>query len=144
MTLRHNRAVGGDDNTAGTFMNAGIGGGLANNGSNPFAATGGSTIILVNSNVANNQAVGGIGADGLGGGVANVLGGVVHVSASTLTHNRAQGGDGGDGLGGGIYNGVASTHPSNFNAPTVLTVEALIRLSRWCGESRRRPCSGDR
>jgi hypothetical protein len=123
VTLRHNRAVGGDDNTAGTFMNAGIGGGLANNGSNPFAATGGSTIILVNSNVANNQAVGGRGADGLGGGVANVLGGVVHVSGSTLTRNAARGGGGADGLGGGIYNGAASTHPSNLNAPTVLTVE---------------------
>ena len=32
-------------------------------------------------------------------------------------------GDGADGLGGGLYNGVASTHPSNLNAPTVLTVE---------------------
>ena len=126
VTLRHNRAVGGDDNTAGTFVNAGIGGGLANNGSNPFAATGGSTIILVNSNVANNQAVGGRGADGLGGGIANVLGGVVHISGDTLTQNAAQGGDGGDGLGGGIYNGVASTHPSNFNAPTVLTVEGSV------------------
>ena len=59
VTLRHNRAVGGDDNTAGTFVNAGIGGGLANNGSNPFAASGGSTITLVDSTVANNQAVGG-------------------------------------------------------------------------------------
>ena len=36
MTIRHNRAVGGDGNTAGTFVDAGIGGGLANNGSNPF------------------------------------------------------------------------------------------------------------
>jgi hypothetical protein len=77
----------------------------------------------VNSNVANNQAVGGRGADGLGGGVANVLGGVAHVSSSTLTRNAARGADGANGLGGGIYNGAASTHPSNFNAPTVLTVE---------------------
>ena len=46
--------------------------------------------------MANNQAVGGIGAAALGGGVANVLGGVVHVSGSTLAHNRAQGGDGGE------------------------------------------------
>ena len=68
----------------------------------------------------------GIGADGLGGGVANVLGGVVHVSGSTLTRNAARGGGGADGLGGGLYNGVASTHPSNFNAPTVLTVEGSV------------------
>ena len=68
----------------------------------------------------------GIGADGLGGGVANVLGGVVHISGGTLTRNAARGGGGADGLGGGLYNGVASTHPSNFNAPTVLTVEGSV------------------
>ena len=123
VTIRNNRALGGDDNAHGGFVGTGIGGGLANNGSNPFNAPGGSTIAIENSNVANNRAVGGIGADALGGGVANVLGGVVHVAGSTLTHNRAQGGDGGDGLGGGVYNGPASTHPSNFGAETRLTVE---------------------
>jgi hypothetical protein len=82
--------------------------------------------------VAHNQAVGGLGGDGLGGGVANTLGGVATVSGSTLDHNRAQGGDGGtavdggNGRGGGLYNGPASTHPSNFGAPTVLTVEESI------------------
>ena len=72
--------------------------------------------------VANNQAVGGRGAAGLGGGVANVLGGVAHISCSTLAHNRARGGDGGDGLGGGIYNGPASTHPLNTGAETALDI----------------------
>ena len=45
------------------------------------------------------------------------------MSGSTLTQNAARGGDGADGLGGGIYNGVASIHPSNYNAPTVHTVD---------------------
>lgn len=124
--VRNNRAVGGDGNTQGVFAGMGIGGGLANNGSNPTVAPGGSTITLLDCTVTNNQAVGGIGAAAQGGGVANVLGGVVHIADSTLTKNAARGGDGADGLGGGIYNGAASTHPLNFNAPTVLTVEGSV------------------
>src|SRR5262245_44177026 len=129
VTIRNNRAVGGDGNADGGFAGTGMGGGIINNGSNPFTTPGGSTITLRDSTVAHNEAVGGIGGAALGGGVANVLGAVVHISGSTLTHNRAQGGDGwtavdgGNGLGGGIYNGAASTHPSNFGAPTVLSVE---------------------
>src|SRR5262245_7582552 len=118
VTLRHNRAIGGEGNIAGTFVDAGIGGGLASDGSNAFAAVSrGSTTTLWESTVAHNQAVGGHGGAALGGGVSNVLGGVVIVSGSTLTHNRAQGGDGGafgdsgNGYGGGIYNGAASNHP---------------------------------
>jgi hypothetical protein len=125
VTIRHNRAVGGDGNTAGTFVNAGIGGGFATNGSNPFVpVSGGSEVTLRDSTVAHNWAVGGRGGAGLGGGVANLLGNVFTISGSTLSHNRAQGGDGGgNGFGGGIYNAAASTHPSNLGAPTVLTVE---------------------
>ena len=73
--------------------------------------------------MANNQAVGG-GRPAAGTEVANYFEGVVHVSGSTLTRMRPEG-DGADGLGGGLYNGVASTHPSNLNAPTVLTVEGM-------------------
>src|SRR5262245_41255334 len=129
VTIRNNRAVGGDGNADGGFAGTGMGGGLVNNGSNPFTTPGASTITLRDSTVENNQAVGGSGGAALGGGVANVLGGVVHISGSTLTHNRAQGGDGGSagdagsGFGGGIYNGPASTHPSNLGVPTVLTAE---------------------
>src|SRR5262249_39512220 len=44
VTLRRNQAVGGDDNTAGTFMNAGVGGGLVNIATNDFVTpSGGST-----------------------------------------------------------------------------------------------------
>src|SRR5262249_38771492 len=98
VTLRHNRAVGGEGNTAGTFVDAGIGGGLANDGSNSFAAASrGSEVTLLASTVAHNQAIGGRSSAALGGGVSNVLGGVVIISGSTLTHNRAQGGDSGRG-----------------------------------------------
>jgi hypothetical protein len=124
VTLRGNRAVGGDGNAAGTFVGAGIGGGLASAGYNALVPlSGGSTTALSDSTVEHNQAVGGSGGAALGGGVANLLGGVVTVSGSTLSHNQAQGGEGGDGFGGGLYNGAASTHPSNPGAPTVLTIE---------------------
>jgi hypothetical protein len=132
VTVRHNRAVGGAGNTAGAFVNAGIGGAIANNGSNNNALlslSGGCTVTLVNSMADKNHAIGADGGDGLGGGIANVLGGVFNIAGSILTHNHAQGGDavavstGGNGFGGGIYNGAASTHSSNLGAATVLTVE---------------------
>lgn len=79
--------------------------------------------------VDHNHAVGGDGGDGLGGGMANLLGGVFNVAGCTVNRNHAQGGvavaagSGGDGFGGGIYNGAASAHSSNLGAPTVLRVE---------------------
>src|SRR5262249_55723788 len=123
VTVRHNRAVGGDGNTAGTFVNAGIGGGIASNGSNNNApvSSGNSTTIL-ECMLAHNQALGGRGGAALGGGVANQLGAVTGISRSTLSHNQAQGGAGGDGIGGGIYNGPASDHPSNPGVGTSITV----------------------
>jgi hypothetical protein len=90
VTLRNNRALGGDGNTAGTFVGEGIGGGLASNGSDMLLPTsGGSTTTLNDCRVADNQAIGGQGADSdsgrdaLGGGIANVFGGIVTVSGST-------------------------------------------------------------
>jgi hypothetical protein len=130
VTVRHNRAVGGNGNTAGTFVNAGIGGGIASNGSNNNTLlSSGCTVTLENSTVSKNHAVGGDGGDGLGGAIANVLGGVFNIARSTMDRNHAQGGDvvaavsGGNGLGGGIHNGAASTHSSNLGVPTVLTVQ---------------------
>src|SRR5262249_58019129 len=73
VTLRHNRAVGGDGNTAGTVVDAGSGGGLWNNGRNPFAVSGGSTTTLRDSTVAHNRAVGGRGGAALAGGLADIL-----------------------------------------------------------------------
>src|SRR5262249_43832416 len=122
VTLSHNRAVGGYGNIARTLLDAGIGGGPLENGPKPVRASRGSEGTLRDSRVAHNWAIGGRGSAALGGGVANILGGVVTISGSTLTHNRAQGGDGGmtgdggQGFGGGIYNDAASTHPSNPGA----------------------------
>ena len=83
VTLRHNRAVGGDGNTAGTFVGTGIGGGLMSYGINAFVSpSGGSTTTLRDSTVAHNQAVGGRGGAALGGGVANLLGAVLTVSGT--------------------------------------------------------------
>jgi hypothetical protein len=138
VTIRHNRAVGGDGNTAGTFVDAGSGGAIGNHAANPFVAvSGGSEVTLRGSVIAHNQAIGGRGGEALGGGIANTLGGVVTVLASTLSHNRAQGGDnGGRGSGAGIYNGLPSTYPSNFGAQTVLTVErSTIAINKAQGGS---------
>ena len=129
VTIRRNRAVGGDGNTGGTVMDAGIGGGLGNNGSNHFVAvSGGSEVTLQGGTVAHNQAVGGSGGAALGGGIANMLGGVATISDDTITHNHADGGvggitgAGGNGLGGGVFNDAASTHSSNAGVPTILRV----------------------
>jgi hypothetical protein len=123
VTIRHNRAVGGDGNTAGTFVNAGIGGGLASNGSNNNAPlSSGTTTTILDCTVVYNQAIGGRGGAALGGGVANQLGAVTIVSGGATSHNQARGGEGGDGIGGGIYNGLASDHPSNPGAATILMV----------------------
>ena len=64
MTIRNNRAIGGEGNTQGDFAGTGIGGGIANYASNPFAAPGGSTVTLTDCTMANNQAVGGADAGG--------------------------------------------------------------------------------
>ena len=134
MTLRHNRAVGGDGNTAGTIVGTGQGGGLASSGARSFGPSGGSTTTVRDSTIADNQAVGGRGADGgtggeaQGGSIANLFGGILTVSDSTLTGNQALGGDGGvggngaSGQGGGLFNDGPSTHPSKPGAPTILVV----------------------
>lgn len=125
VAVRHNRAVGGSGNTAGTFVDAGIGGGLANNAANNNAPVSGGTRVTAEAvTLSHNHAVGGAGGgDALGGGVANLLGGVLAVTGATVSHNHAKGGDGGgDGRGGGVYNGPASHHSSNAGAPTVLTL----------------------
>ena len=124
VTLRANRALGGSGNTPGKIANAGIGGGLGSNGSNVMQLVSpGCITTMQDCTIEHNLAIGGSGGQGLGGGIANILGGFVQVSGGALMKNRAQGGDGGPGMGGGIYNGPASNHPSNPGAPTVLKVE---------------------
>src|SRR5262249_61064918 len=74
VTIRNNRAVGGDGNAAGGVVGTGIGGGLVNKGSNPFTTPGGSTIPLWDSTGANKQANGGIGGGRRGRGGSHNLG----------------------------------------------------------------------
>jgi hypothetical protein len=134
VTLRHNQAVGGDGNTAGTLAGTAQGGGLATSDANSSRLPGGSTTTVSDSTITDNEAVGGRGADGesgadaLGGGLANLFGATLTVSASTVTGNQAFGGDGGAGgnggsaQGGGLFNDGPSTSPTNLGAPTTLTV----------------------
>src|SRR6516165_2847511 len=75
VTLRHNRAIGGDGNTAGTFTAATFlgtawGGGLECNDLGFGRPPGGSTTTVSNSMITDNQAIGGQGGDGLSGGDA--------------------------------------------------------------------------
>ena len=71
--------------------------------------------MISDSTITHNQATGGRSADGLGGGLANVLGAALTVVGCKVDHNLAVGGDGadgsdgGDGLGGGVYNDAASS-----------------------------------
>jgi hypothetical protein len=113
------------------LVGAAGGGGLFNNGIFAVLSSERSTVMISNSTIADNEAVGAPGADGgngadaLGGGVANIRGGVVIISGSTLTGNHAiggAGGSGGNGFGGGLFDDGPSTHPSNLGNPTVLTV----------------------
>lgn len=130
VTLRQNSAFGGHENTAGTVVGAGQGGGLANIGSNNnFPVTGGSVATAEGCTITHNLALGGQGRTAAGGGVSNTLGGNTSVSSSIVAHNRAQGGacdltgNGGHGHGGGFYNGAASTHSSNPGALAVLGLD---------------------
>src|SRR5262249_35097892 len=65
VTLRHNRAVGGAGNTAGTLLGSGFGGGLVSHGFLP-----GTTATVSDSTVADNEAVGGQGSTASDGGDA--------------------------------------------------------------------------
>src|SRR5262249_54539083 len=58
VTLRGNRAVGGDGNTAGTSLGTARGGGLETNGAGlGVTPSGGSTTTVRNSTIADNQAI---------------------------------------------------------------------------------------
>jgi hypothetical protein len=89
--------------------------GLAN-GSAPVVASAGGGILnlgsltLSNDVLSDNQAVGALGGDGLGGGIDNEPRATLTVISSAFAHNRAVGGDGdathqaGNGLGGALEN----------------------------------------
>lgn len=76
-----------------------------------FGFVGPVDVEILSSRISRNRALGGDGADGLGGGLAagslgSLFGGPVEVTVarSLIFSNLARGADGGDGLGGGIYN----------------------------------------
>ena len=119
-TLIDNRAIGGAVG-AGTVAQDGRGGAVANfmfGGLIP-PVTVTATARLDHCTLVGNQAVGGAGptgGNGQGGGIANLLGGILSVSDSLIALNHATGGageGGGTGVGGGIFNGGPSPvgHP---------------------------------
>ena len=101
-TFSNNVAQGGSGGTPGTGatvqqqVDIGQGGGLAS-----ILGVGNGTIIK--SSFVHNIARGGIGADGLGGGLFNDKGDTATFIASSFTLNQAIAGEGGEGIGGGVY-----------------------------------------
>jgi hypothetical protein len=100
--VERNRAIGGPGGTGGTGGVATGGGGLRSGG--------GSTLTVINTTVAYNQAQGGEGggagkkgADGWGGGLIDYLA-TLTLKGVIVTQNVALGGGpDGKGLGGGVY-----------------------------------------
>jgi hypothetical protein len=140
----HNQAVGGDGNTgtaAVGFVGTATGGGIDNSLAVPLAGGGfqPARLTVINSVVAGNAAIGGAGntgagesvflGAGLGGGIANSLGGTAEITDSLVALNRATGGDGGLGAGGGVFNGS----PTPLGTPTLTVVRSLVALNRADG-----------
>jgi hypothetical protein len=132
-TLSYNQAVGGTGNSAGgtgaVFANLGAGGALFNwlgNYNSPpedYGPLGPSVVTLSNCLIASNQAEG-LGGNGEGGGIANVLSARTTVTSSVLVGNEADGDGGGAGLGGGAYNDATST---------LTLTKSLVTLNRADG-----------
>jgi hypothetical protein len=142
--ILRNKAVGGDGNTGSApvgFIGTATGGGIDN--SIAVLATGGPSqpakLTVIDSIFVGNEAVGGDGntgggehvflGAGLGGGIANYLGGTTDITGSLLALNRAAGGEGGLGAGGGIFNGV----PDPFGVPSLTLHRSLVVLNRADG-----------
>lgn len=141
-TITGNRALGGHGNTGNgpiAFVGTATGGGIDNSldlflfgepSHQPARVT------VINSTLSGNEAVGGNGntgvgdqafvGAGLGGGIANYLGAIAHISRSLLKGNRAIGGAGGLGAGGAIFNGIG-TVPAAGGA---IVVPTLVNVTR--------------
>lgn len=120
--ILNNKAIGGSGNTGSGpvgFVGTATGGGIDNSldpavfgePSEPPKLT------VINTALIGNEAIGGKNnagsggqvfvSAGLGGGIANYLGGITDISGSLLSANKATGGKGGLGAGGGIFNGIS-------------------------------------
>lgn len=86
VTLRHNRAIGGDGNMAGTVLGTGQGGGIAASGHNFARSPGGCTTTFNDSTITDNQAIGGRGADGENG--ADGVGAVWQISSGRTSASQ--------------------------------------------------------
>jgi hypothetical protein len=120
--ILNNKAIGGNNNTGSGpagFVGTATGGGIDN--AIDLAVFGDPSsppqLTVINTTLSGNDAVGGndnagagahiVANAGLGGGIANYLGGVVDVERSLVSGNKATGGKGGLGAGGGIFNGIS-------------------------------------
>jgi len=111
-----NQADGGNGNTgasASVFANLGAGGAifnfLGNFNSSGFGQLDASVVSVSGSTLSLNLAQGGVGGNGDGGAIANLLDAATTVDHSVITLNKARGGVGGAGLGGGAFNDAASS-----------------------------------
>jgi hypothetical protein len=127
-TLTDNRASGGAGNTGGVFTGDGGGGGLENEGGGATTATVTGSTFTCNQAMGGRGVAGGNGGDGLGGGLANILGTTLTIAGCTISGNQAVGGiggtagNGGSGFGGGLFNDGQSTltvHGSTVTANVV-------------------------
>jgi hypothetical protein len=137
-TFTDNGANGGTGNAGGVFTGDGGGGGLENEGGGATTAT------VTGSKFTGNQAIGalgvpgGNGGDGLGGGLANLLGVNLTISGCAIIGNQAVGGrggtgaNGGNGFGGGLFNDGQSTLTSTSST---LTTNAAIGGTAGAGGS---------
>jgi hypothetical protein len=117
--LTNNLARGGSGNMAGgsgaLLAGVGAGGGIFNDLGNynsppeDYGPLGPSVVTVSGSVIDLNLAQGGGGANGEGGGIANVLSATTTVGSSFLVQNQANGGSAGAGLGGGAYNDATSS-----------------------------------
>jgi hypothetical protein len=128
-----NQAIGGPGGDGKTTLSQGIGGGVMN-------AYG--TMSISDSLFSGNLAQGGdhstpttdnpLTGGGIGGGIANLLGGTLSIINGNLVNNTAQGGatdagPGGSGIGGGIENSFS--FPPNNSASSTLTVTNSVLIN---------------
>jgi hypothetical protein len=149
--ITHNSAIGGHGNTGSgpvAFVGTATGGGIDNSldlalfGDDPAPPR----LTVRTSTIAHNDAIGGDGntglgdvvfaGAGLGGGIANYLGGITDITDSVLHHNRAVGGAGNTvsggsepadlGAGGGIFNALGNFVTTvGVGGPSIVNVAGI-------------------